>query len=244
MGKFKFISRRYGRSDFVNGLIGIYFFMAFIEMLGEYYLNTFFVFISKPLLIPFLTIMYIVKKRKHNLIYIIVLGLAWLSNVFLMFNLYRIIVFGYFFSFVFYFFVFILIYRLLKFPGNNLFIVCCVPFVLVYLYFINKVNIDSKVIYYLFIFQSIFTVLIGGYSLSIYIEYPNRSNTLLFLSVILFAISQLIFVLKARMPLQFIRPIETVFYVFAQYFLYNFVIFEERRKRYYEIKNESMKTEL
>ena len=82
MGKIKLVSSELRKNGFVNGLLGIYFFMALIEVVAEYSLSTFFVLITKPFLMPLLLIMYLIKRRKPNLIYITSLLFAWLSAVF------------------------------------------------------------------------------------------------------------------------------------------------------------------
>ena len=71
------------KNEFVNGLIGVYFFIAIIEIIADFFKSQFFVFISKPFLIPILLVMYIIKSREYNLIYILAIGFAWMSDVFL-----------------------------------------------------------------------------------------------------------------------------------------------------------------
>ncbi len=218
MGKIKLVSNELRRNGFVNGLLGIYFFMALIEIVAEYSLSTFFVLITKPFLMPLLLIMYLIKRRKPNLIYITSLLFAWLSGVFLMFTHYQFVQIGTFFSLLF-------------------FGAIVSPFLLGYLFFIVMANEQLENIYYLFVLQSICMIFLGGFASSGYILHPNRSNTYLFISITLFIVSQLVLILKPRVSIHFYQPIQTMLYVFAQYIFYEYVVFEEKRRRYYEIKN-------
>lgn len=237
MGKIKLVSNELRRNGFVNGLLGIYFFMALIEIVAEYSLSTFFVLITKPFLMPLLLIMYLIKRRKPNLIYITSLLFAWLSGVFLMFTHYQFVLIGTFFSLLFFGAIVYLVYTISRISNVIFFVICCAPFLLGYLFFIVMANEQLENIYYLFVLQSICMIFLGGFASSGYILHPNRSNTYLFISITLFIVSQLVLILKPRVSIHFYQPIQTMLYVFAQYIFYEYVVFEEKRRRYYEIKN-------
>ena len=98
-------------------------------------------------------------------------------------------------------------------------------------------NEQLENIYYLFVVQSICMILLGGFASSSYILHPNRSNTYLFISITLFIVSQFVLILKPQISIHFYQPIQTILYIFAQYIFYEYVVFEEKRRRYYEIKN-------
>ena len=237
MGKIKLMSSELRRNGFVNGLLGIYLFMALVEVVAEYSLSTFFVLITKPFLIPLLLIMYLIKRRKPNLIYITSLLFAWLSGFFLMFAHYQFILIGAFFSMLFFGTIIYLIYKISKISSSVFFIICCAPFLLGYTFFIVMAHEQLENIYYLFILQSICMIFLGGFASSSYIMHPNRSNTNLFISITLFIVSQFVLILKTRISIHFYQPIQTLLYVFAQYIFYKYVVFEEKRRRYYEIRN-------
>jgi hypothetical protein len=237
MGKIKLVSNELRRNGFVNGLLGIYFFMALIEIVAEYSFSTFFVLITKPFLMPLLLIMYLIKRRKPNLIYITSLLFAWLSGVFLMFTHYQFVLIGTFFSLLFFGAIVYLVYTISRISNVIFFVICCAPFLLGYLFFIVMANEQLENIYYLFVLQSICMIFLGGFASSSYILHPNRSNTYLFISITLFIVSQLVLILKPRVSIHFYQPIQTMLYVFAQYIFYEYVVFEEKRRRYYEIKN-------
>ena len=237
MGKIKLVSSELRRNGFVNGLLGIYLFMALIEIVAEYSFSTFFVLITKPFLMPLLLIMYLIKRRKPNLIYITSLVFAWLSGVFLMFTHYQFVLIGTFFSLLFFGTIAYLVYTISRISNVIFFVICCAPFLLGYLFFIVMANEQLENIYYLFVVQSICMILLGGFASSSYILHPNRSNTYLFISITLFIVSQFVLILKPRISIHFYQPIQTILYIFAQYIFYEYVVFEEKRRRYYEIKN-------
>lgn len=237
MKKIRLVTSALRRNGFVNGLLGIYLFMALVEIIAEYNSSTFFVLITRPFLMPLLVMMYFIKRRKPHLIYIISLLFAWLSNIFLMFNDDRCLLIGSFFSLLFYIAISYLIFKTTKFSNPFFLIVCTIPFLLVYIFFINVSQELPTMVLYTTIIQSLFMIFLGGYSSSRYILHPNISNTYLFISITLFVVSQLVFILKSRISIHFFQPIQTVLYIFAQYFFYEYVVFEEKRRRYYEIRN-------
>lgn len=211
--------------------------MALIEIVAEYNLSTFFVLITRPFLMPLLILMYLIKRQKPRLVYVASLLFAWLSDIFLMFSHHNFVLLGVFFSVLFFTTIIYLIYRTIKLSSLGLLIISCIPFLLAYVYISNVAYEQLEEFFYLFILQSLSIIFLGGYALSSYIRYPNRSNTYLFISIALFIVSQFVIIFKSRISIQFFQPIQTVFYVFAQYVFYEFVVFDEKRRRYYEIKN-------
>jgi hypothetical protein len=85
-------------------------------------------------------------------------------------------------------------------------------------------------------------VFLGGYSLGSYMLNPSKSNTFLALSVFLLATSQFVFVLEHYFAdIRLLHSLLILFYVIAQYLIFVFVILEEKRKRYHEFRNKSLK---
>ena len=230
------------RNEYVNGLIGVYFFIAIIEIFAEFLESQFFVFISKPFLVPILFIMYVVKTRKYNLIYILAIGFAWLSDVF--FISHRLI-FKSLGSFSFFFFLILFFYFIIKhvkFKGYLSLIIGCIPFLLGYYFFYNLAQDQLKIMFYLYLLTGVLIIFLGGFSLGSYILNPSKSNTFLALSVFLLATVQFVFVLEYYFAeIKLLHSFQILFYAIAQYLIFEFVVLEEKRKRYHEIRNKSLK---
>ena len=154
-----------------------------------------------------------------------------------MFTHYQFVLIGTFFLLLFFGAIVYLVYTISRISNVIFFVICCAPFLLGYLFFIVMANEQLENIYYLFVVQSICMILLGGFASSSYILHPNRSNTYLFISITLFIVSQFVLILKPRISIHFYQPIQTILYIFAQYIFYEYVVFEEKRRRYYEIKN-------
>ncbi len=230
------------RNEYVNGLIGVYFFIAIIDVIAEFLQSQFFVFISKPFLIPILFLMYIIKSRKFNLIYISAIGFAWLSDVF--FISHRLIFLG-LGSVSFLLFLILFIYFIIKhvkFQGYLSLIIGCIPFLLGYYFFYNLAQNQLKEMFFSYFMTGVLIVFLGGYSLGSYMLNPSKSNTFLALSVFLLATSQFVFVLEHYFAdIRLLHSLLILFYVIAQYLIFVFVILEEKRKRYHEFRNKSLK---
>ena len=230
------------RNEYVNGLIGVYFFIAIIETIAEFLESQFFVFISKPFLVPILFIMYVVKSRKYNLIYILAIVFAWLSDVFFISHRFIFLSLGSvsFLLFLILFFYFII--KHVKFKGYLSLIIGCIPFLLGYYFFYSLAQNQLKEMFYSYIVTGVLIVILGGYSLGSYILNPSKSNTFLALSIFLLASAQFVFVLEYYFAeIKLLHSFQILLYTIAQYLIFEFVVLEERRKRYHEIRNKSLK---
>lgn len=230
------------RNEYVNGLIGVYFFIAIIAIIAEFFESQFFVFISKPFLIPILFIMYLIKSRKYNLIYILAIGFTWLSDVFFISHKLVYLTLGSV-SFLFFLLLFIyFVFKHVKFQGYFSLLIGCIPFCIGYYFFYNLAQEQLKVMFYLYLLIGFFIIFLGGYSLGGYIFNPSKSNTFLALSVFLLATAQFVFVLKYYFTeIKILLSFQILCYAIAQYILFEFVTLEGKRKRYHEIRNRSLK---
>ncbi|MFD0779035.1 hypothetical protein ACFQZF_11645 [Flavobacterium myungsuense] len=94
----------------------------------------------------------------------------------------------------------------------------------------------------MYLLTGVLIILLGGFSLGSYILNPSKSNTFLALSVFLLSTVQFVFVLEYYfVEIKLLHSFEILFYAIAQYLIFEFVVLEERRKRYHEIKNKSLK---
>ena len=87
---------------------------------------------------------------------------------------------------------------------------------------------------YLFLIHGIFTIFLGGLSLGNYIMISNKPNFLLFLSTMLFALTQFSFVLKVYYENgNIFQGIAMVMFVIGQFLLTKFILLTEENKSKY-----------
>ncbi|MFN8275803.1 MAG: hypothetical protein U0X58_13110 [Flavobacteriaceae bacterium] len=64
----------------IKPFIAIYFFLSLVEVLAEYYNDSFYISVSKPFLMPLLILIYYISSRRFDLYFVSSLLAAWLAN--------------------------------------------------------------------------------------------------------------------------------------------------------------------
>ena len=218
--------------------------MAFIEIIAEFFKDSTFIYATKPFLMPVLLLLYLTKSNQKNLLFIGSFIFVWIANIQFISNTPNSIFWGSVFFLIYRIFVILLAFRLLKFPGYFPLILGCLPFLFIYLFVANIIYNDLEQQIYLFIIQGIFTIVFGGYCLGNYIFKSNKSNTYLLISTMLFTITQFILVLKNYyISFNIFQPMAMLLFVFGQYFLYLFVIEDDKKKTRFLIINKNKNRE-
>lgn len=212
-------------------LLSLYFLVGFFEVLAEYCNNLFFIYCCKPLLVPLLAGYYWIQSKKKNSYLMYSLFFALLANFFFIStDFYSLIIAS----------VFFLIYR-----GIIIYIVTksviitkplpiflgCLPFgaVFVYLTLLTYNALGSGI--YIYSIQILFLTLLGGYALANYMIEDSKKNFWLLLHAVLFAIIQFLLVLKLfYISINIFQPISIILYIFAQYAIINFVLYNEKEE--------------
>lgn len=238
MYKFKYFFLSTSSNKLTNGLTWLYFIIAFIEIVAEFYSDTEIIWLTKPFLLPGLIFLYCVTSKMPNPIFLVALGFNWVANICFIFEDFKIITLGASFFLVYRVLIIYLLLKLIKFPAKFPLLLGSLPFLFLYLYVANLVNDKIGDGIYLFVIQGIFLIFMGGFVLGNYMLKSNKTSLLLLISTIFFVITQFILILKYYyISFKFFQPLAMLLFVIGQYFFYKFLILTEKRNLRYEIIN-------
>ena len=213
-------------------LVYVYFTIAFIEIVAEFFKDYRFIWLAKPLIIPTLIFFYLRRSKKPNVIFLIALFFNWIANIFFISEDYDHIIIGAYLFLVYRIFIIYLVLKMVKFPGIMPIIISALPFLLAYLYFINLTYESIGDGIYVFVWQGILIVFLAAFALGNYIFKPNTSSILLLISTIFFTVTQFILILKyCYISLNIFQPIAMFLFVVGQFILVRFLMLLEKKHR-------------
>ncbi len=234
MNKVHYLSK----NKFGKLLILIYFIIAFIEIVAEFFKDNQIIWITKPLIIPILTIYYWRMSKEPNPIFLIALFFNWIANIFFITQDYYYTIIGAYLFLVYRIAVIYLVLKKVKFPGIMPMIISALPFLLAYMYFVNLTYESIGNGIYIFVVQGILIVFLVAFALGNYIFKPNTSSMLLLISTIFFTVTQFILVLKyCYLSLNIFQPMAMFLFVLGQFILVLFLLLIEKEPVRYEIVN-------
>lgn len=226
------------KNKLLKPFIAFYFFVGCVEIIAEFFTDSFFISLTKPLLMPILICIYWLSSKSRNNIFILGLLSVWVANIFFISNSVDFFVIGTLFFLIYVILIIYMVLKIVKFPGYIPMIIGSLPFLFIYLFFTNISQDELGYRFYLFIIQGIFMIFLGSLCLGNYILKPNTSNTYLLVSTLLFTVAQFILVLKMfYVNYNIFQPLAMLLYVFGQYLIYHFVILEEKKRKRYRILN-------
>jgi hypothetical protein len=220
------------RTNIVNSLIICYFLIAFFEIIAEYVLAKPLICVLKPLITLILIIIYCLKSKEKNKVFITALCLSLLTNILFIpntpvFLFYALIVFTIHRILAIY-----LIFSLQKIKDFVPIIIATAPFLLIFFYlFIETPDIPQES-YYLLVIQNVLISLFAGVSLSSYVMNDNKQNSILLISALLFVMLQFaVFIEKYFLTNEFqelFRPLAMTLNTLAFFTFYKYVINAEK----------------
>lgn len=203
--------------------------LSLFVIFGEYEKDIRLISLTKPFLIPALTVLYFTLTKKVNWMYVLALTFVWIANVLFITQNQEFIFRGAASYLVFWIFITFLILVNTPFPNRLSFLIAIVPFSFVYCCVFQLVyeNIEQGI--YLFFLNGILMIFLGGYSLANYFIDSNKSNTYLLISVLMFTFIQfLVSVDLYYISMKLFRPMAMLLFVVAQFFLLKtFLSFEK-----------------
>lgn len=209
-------------------LILLFFTVAFVEVIAEFFLEKTYICILKPLIVPILAAIYWKTSSVKNHYFFIAMFFSMLGNIFLISNEFNSVLLGVIF-FLFYRIVAIYItMKNVEIKNYGVVFLGSIPFfsVFAYITFLTINELDNGL--YIHIIQVFFMSFLGGIALSNYMMNPNRTNYWLLVSCILFALIQIMLILKMYfIAIDIFQPLAMILYVFAQYGFYKFVLLSE-----------------
>lgn len=215
-----------------------FFIVSTIEILAEFYENKLLIWMSKPLIMPFLMLFYWRRSKKISGFFIIALLSSWVANLLFIENTFQLIFYGVLFFLIYRILVIFIIVNKVKMPNSIPLILGSMPFIFLYVIvtlFTYETLGDTV---YLFLLQGAFTIFLGGFSLGNYIMISNKANSLLLISTMFMAFNQFIFLLKFYYDeVNKLQAMAMVLFVLGQYLLTKYMFYTEKNKQRYEVIN-------
>ena len=225
--KSKLLYIDFDKTESIKYLTSIYFFIAVVEFISQYNNDHVFSYITKPLLMPLLIVIYCLKTKHKNKLFIASLLAAWIANLFFIWDSAIFTALGSVFFLVYR----IIIFGIISFPGIIKMMLGCIPFLLGFMFFVSNNDIGLQQSLYIFMRQGILMVLFGGFVMGNYIQKQSDSNFVMLLSTIFVTIAQFFFILKKfNISPNNTDTLGVLLFIVGQYLLYRFVILEERKR--------------
>lgn len=212
----------------------LFFIVSFFEIIAEYQEDKLLIWITKPFILPFLFAYYLSLTKKLNYYFLVALIFSWIANLLFIENTLKWIIYGSVFFLVYRILIIYIVMNKVKMPSIVPLIIGCIPFVFIYatVCFLSFEAMGDNI--YLFLIHGIFTIFLGGLSLGNYIMISNKSNLVLFLSTMLFALTQFVFVLKLYYEdANIFHALAMIMFVVGQFLLTKFMFLTEENKSNY-----------
>lgn len=214
----------------------VFFIISFFEIIAEYKEDRLLIWIIKPFIIPLLFAYYLSQAKKINYYFIIALVFSWIANLLFIENTIKWIIYGSIFFLLYRIMIIYIVMNKVKMPSLVPLIIGSIPFVFIYVTvcFLSFEAMGDNI--YLFLIHGIFTIFLGGLSLGNYIMVSNKSNFILFISTMLFALTQFVFVLKVYYEdANIFHAVAMLMFVIGQFLLTKFIFLTEESKVEYQI---------
>lgn len=222
--------RKYVSSFFLY----LFFIVSIFEIIAEYNEDKLLIWITKPFILPFLLAYYYSLTKKINYYFLVAVICSWIANLFFIENTLKWIIYGSVFFLVYRILIIYIVLNKVKMPSLLPLILGSIPFVFIYttVCFLSFEAMGDNI--YFFIIHGIFTIFLGGLSLGNYIMVSNKSNEVLFLSTMLFALTQFVFVLKVYYEnANVFHALAMIMFVMGQFLLTKFMFLTEENKSKY-----------
>lgn len=222
-----------------------YFFVSLIAVLAVYYRDSFYIAVSKPLLMPLLIGIYYLTSKRFNRYFVASLLATWLANILLLHGSLLFDALGGFMMWVARLIVLGLVGQKVRFAGYTRFLLAGLPFLLLMFFLIDVAYEQIVQHWFIYGLHGLVIFLLGGISLSSFWAKSSTLQTYLLLSTLFFIAAQFSKVLEGhRYSWHHLSSFGMLSFVLAQYFLYQFFVWNERKNRRYMIVNSSRRSSL
>ena len=214
----------------------LFFIVSLIEIIAECTEDKFLIWITKPFILPFLITYYLSLTKKTNYYFLIAMTCSWIANLLFIENTLLWIIYASIFFLIYRILIIYIVMNKVKMPSLVPLIIGSIPFIFIYatITFSTYAVMGDDI--YLFLIHGIFTIFLGGLSLGNYIMISNKSNFVLFVSTMLFALTQLLFVLIVFYQQENIfHAIAMGMFAIGQFLLTKFIFLTEENKGKYKI---------
>ncbi|OWP83352.1 hypothetical protein BWK59_11005 [Flavobacterium davisii] len=210
----------------------LYFSTALLFLIDEIFkINNLFHYFGLLRLI-LLQILYIYSSSKRNYLFITILLFVIISNFFFQSKIKSFLVYGMVAYLINRFLSLALVYKSMRKKRIIPFLIGSFPFLFFYLYIIFLIDEFYVFNFLVILFNAILMSLLGGIALSNYYLENNdisNKNYLLLISIIMFMMQNLIFILQKYYTLEKIfEPINIALNTLSLYIFYRFIILSEK----------------
>ena len=230
------ISLLTNRRNISNLLLASFFMVSLLEIIAEYHEDRFLIWITKPFILPFLLAYYLSTTKKSNNYFLMAMVCSWIANLLFIEDTFKWIIYASIFFLIYRILIIYIVMKKVKMPSLVPLVIGSVPFIFIYttICFLSFEAMGDNL--YLFLIHGIFTIFLGGLSLGNYIMDLNKSNLVLFLSTMLFALTQFLFVLIVFYQNESIfHAIAMGMFVIGQFLLTKFIFLTENNKSNYDV---------
>ncbi|HEX8270867.1 MAG TPA: lysoplasmalogenase family protein [Flavobacterium sp.] len=214
-------------------LHGLYFMVAFSEIVSESLNYKPGIIILKPLIPLILIVLYTIVSTQRKLLFFLAMFCSALTNILFTPNDNQMLFFG-IIAFMFHrIFVIWLIYKVLKIKEYIPVVIATIPLLMIFFYLFAITEGIPENSFWILIIQNFLIAILGGIALSNYLVDDEKKNMWLLICGLLFVALQFIiflerYYLSGLSPTIF-RPVAMALNVFAFYTFYRFVIATENQ---------------
>ena len=205
----------------------LYFFLAFIEIVAEYFEYKPLIYLLKPSIPIYLMGLYWITSNSKQGIFFLSLFFSCLTNILLVPNSATMLFYGIIAFSFFRFFSIIVIFRLVRIKNYLPIMIAMLPFLLISFYLFMETTIPENS-FFILVLQNILISVYAGIALASYYMDDNKQNSILLISALLFVVLQFIVFIERYFLNQeyitFLRPIVMTFNSLAFYSYYRYVI--------------------
>ena len=227
------------RKNMVAGYLLIGFFViSIIEVIAEYHQNKLLIWMTKPLILPFLILYYLKRSKRISPPFILAMMFSWIANLLFIQNTFEFVIYGVSFFMIYRILIIYIIVNKVKMPNSIPLVIGSLPFIFIYVVvtFFTYDILGYSV--YLFLIQGVFTIFLGGFSLGSFIMISNRPNALLLISTMCMAFNQFVFLLKFYYhQANVLQMFAMILFVLGQFLLTKYMFYTEKSKYRYQIIN-------
>ena len=219
----------------------LFFIVSLLEIMAEYNEDKLLIWITKPFILPLLLAYYLILTKKGNNYFLVALFCSWIANILFIEDTLKWIIYASIFFLIYRILIIYIVMNKVKTPSLVPLIIGSIPFIFIYatVCFLSFEAMGDNL--YLFLIHGIFTIFLGGLSLGNYIMNLNKSNLVLFLSTMLFALTQFVFVLIVFFGHENIfHALAMVMFVIGQFLLTKFIFLTEENKSKYVTLDKSI----
>lgn len=212
-----------------NFIAKIYFAIAAILVVSEFFSFKDIILFFKPLLIPTLIGLYLLTSTKKNGYYIAALVFALLSNVFFIPESQNFLVYGIIAFMVYRILSIIVVVRLVDKILLLPFIIATLPFLFIFSCLINLTMTSDSPSFYPTIINGLLIAALAGIALSNYVMNDNKANSWLAISTLLFIVLVFLFMIeKYYLSNIAFKPMSAFIFAVGHFTFYKFVMEAEQ----------------